>query len=101
MLVFRLCFKVMISRVMRNCEIVTKERRKTAVICYQLLSNMCASVNVHDEVTVQELLLLAHRSNFQFPVISANGFFCPSYKLMLGLAANVTTYVIILLTVDY
>lgn len=84
-----------------TCDITTKEAKRTATICYNLLLDVPAvSNNVQDRILREELILLANQATHQCPHFSAAGFFRVDYTMLFGLLGTVTSYIIVLIQIN-
>lgn len=79
-----------------NCSKATDEARYTADIIYTLLSEIPPSLRNLRE----ELISFAHQATNNCPYFTAAGFFEINYQLLLGFAATITSYVIIILQIN-
>lgn len=89
----------MTFKVVSNCELVTREARRTSTICHRLLLKMRDAGDSDNAAVAEELLLLVEQSTYRYPVFTANGFFVLNYGLLLSLADTIASYVIILLQI--
>lgn len=92
----------MVAVIAVTCDMTTKEAQRTAKVCYTLLLDIPAfSNNIQDRILKEELSLFAQHATHQCPYFSAAGFFTVDYSMLFVLLGTVTSYIIVLVQINY